>query len=94
MMLSDKKRLELKPTNTIAGLKKGDYFRLKNGKCQYVKGDYDRSSKKYSCFKADDINSERFFKGSVPIDDYTYDEDFYSLEELKQMRKEIENDFK
>ena len=33
----------------------------------YVKGEYDRSSKKYSCYKYYDVNDERFFNGNKKV---------------------------
>lgn len=56
----------------IKDIKKGDYFTLKEildpkESQVYVKGDYDKASKTYSCFKFSDINSERFFKGDKEI---------------------------
>ena len=50
-------------------LKKGDFFRLKDLETAtvYVRGEYDRSSKTYSCFKFEDVNDERFFKGSKKV---------------------------
>ena len=44
-------------------LPQGTYFRLKlNGKI-YIRGYYERSSKKYCCICADDANKWRFFPG-------------------------------
>lgn len=50
-------------------LKKGDFFKLKDSDTAtvYVKGEYDRSTKIYSCFKFEDVNDERFFKGSKKV---------------------------
>ena len=50
-------------------LKKGDFFKLKDSDTAtvYVKGEYDRSTKTYSCFKFEDVNDERFFKGSKKV---------------------------
>ena len=53
------------PLKTV---KKGDYFRLVGGKSVYVKGDYDRSSKKYECCRFDDANAFRLFKGDKMVD--------------------------
>ena len=54
---------------TLKDLKKGEYFTLKEIDTPkesqiYVKGEYDKSSKTYSCCKFDDMNTERFYKGS------------------------------
>lgn len=50
-------------------LKKGDFFKLKDSDTAtvYVKGEYDRSTKTYSCFKFEDVNAERFLKGSKKV---------------------------
>lgn len=39
-------------------LKKGDFFRVKSSSigCVLIKGDYDRSLRKYECRRYDDIN--------------------------------------
>lgn len=52
----------------IKDLKKGDYFTLKpieypSEKLVWVRGDYERSEKKYSCTKFSDICHENFMKG-------------------------------
>lgn len=57
---------------TIKELKKGDFFTIKpienpRESQVYIRGDYDRSSKKYSCSRFDDINNEREFKGDKVI---------------------------
>ena len=61
-------------TNTVSlkDLKKGEYFTLKQidnptEKQVYVKGEYDRESKTYSCYKFSDTNSERFIKGNKQV---------------------------
>ena len=61
-------------TNSVSlkDLKKGEYFTLKqiaepNENQVYVKGDYDRGSKTYSCYKFSDTNSERFIKGNKQV---------------------------
>ena len=50
-------------------LKKGDFFKLKDldAATVYVKGEYDRSTKTYSCFKFDDVNAEIFLKGNKKV---------------------------
>ena len=55
-------------------LKKGDYFKRKaTSSIVYVKGEYIRSIKKYSCYKFEDINSEIFLKGATEvITDFTF----------------------
>lgn len=61
----------------ISDLKPGDYFRLitKTGIANpvYVRGDYDRSSKRFSIYKFENVNAERFVKGSALV---TTDIDF------------------
>ena len=57
-------------TKAIKDLKKGEFFTLKDyGEYPpesrvYVRGDYERSEKKYSCYKFTDVNAESFFKGN------------------------------
>lgn len=53
-------------------LKKGDYFTLKpieypEDRQVYIRGDYERSNKKYSVCKFDDVNNERFIKGDKEV---------------------------
>jgi len=50
-------------------LKKGDFFTLNpitepKESQVYIKGEYDKSSKTYSCNKFDDMNEERFYKSN------------------------------
>ena len=58
-------------TQTVRNLKPGDYLQLvgKNGlqKAVYVRGDYDRASKRFSIYKFENINAERFIKGSALV---------------------------
>lgn len=54
---------------TIRELKKGDLFTLKpidepKASQVWVRGEYDRSTKRYSVTSWDDVNRERFLKGS------------------------------
>lgn len=51
----------------ISELKKGDFFKLSENGCVYVRDSYDRSSKKYECYKYDDINAFRYLKGSKEV---------------------------
>lgn len=49
---------------TIKQLKVGDFFKLRpNGKV-YVRGEYERSMKRYSYYDFDDVNNEHFALGS------------------------------
>lgn len=57
---------------TIKELKQGEYFTLKEIEYPkesqvYVRGEYDRSSKTYSCTKWNDTCAERFFKGTKNV---------------------------
>lgn len=57
---------------TIKELKKGEYFTIKQidepkESQVYVRGEYDRSEKKYCCYKFSDISAERLFKGDKEI---------------------------
>jgi hypothetical protein len=71
---SNEKENIMNNTNSInlKDLKKGEYFTLKeiaepNENQVYVRGDYDRESKTYSCYKFSDTNSERFIKGNKKV---------------------------
>lgn len=47
----------------ISELKKDEFFKRKEGAGRvFIKGDYDRASKSYSCIAYDDINHEIFIK--------------------------------
>lgn len=65
-------------TMTVKELKKGQYFTLKqlgdpNEKQVWVRGEYDRETKKYSAVRFSDVNDERFFDGKRPVyTDYTF----------------------
>lgn len=66
-------------TCTIKELKKGDFFTLKNygeypdEKRVYVRGDYERSERKYSCTKWSDFCAETFKKGTTIVyTDFTF----------------------
>lgn len=52
----------------IANIPKGEYFKRQDStKVVYVRGEYDRSTKRVSAHKADDINCEVFFKPTCPV---------------------------
>lgn len=56
----------------IKNLRKGDFFTLKDieepkESRVYIKGEYDRVSKSYSCVKFSDNNCEKFFKGNKEV---------------------------
>lgn len=59
---------------TIKELKKGEFFTLRDYGEQeitshpvWIRGEYDKGSKTFSCFKFDDINREAFFKGAKVV---------------------------
>lgn len=57
---------------TLKNLKKGEFFTLKpieypNENQVYIRGDYDRSSKSYSCHKYGDVCAERMIAGSRKV---------------------------
>lgn len=50
----------------IKDVKPGEYVMLTKGsKAVYVRGHYDRASKRYSLTRFDDMNAERFVKGTT-----------------------------
>lgn len=52
----------------IKDVKKGDYFRRKpDAKTTYIRGQYDRTEKDYSCIDDMDMNREIFLKGSTKV---------------------------
>ena len=57
---------------TIRELKKGDFFTLKpienpTEKQVYIRGDYDKGEKKFSCGRFDDISYEKMFSGDKVV---------------------------
>lgn len=57
---------------TVKQLKPGEWFTLKpypypKDTQVYIRGEYDRSNKKYSCGKFSDISYSRLLKGSTPV---------------------------
>lgn len=56
---------------TIKQLKKGTYFRLvdKENAPLWVRGQFVRNDKlnRYSCFRYDDVNYEKFFNGETEV---------------------------
>ena len=53
----------------LKDLEKGEYFTLKEitepkENQVLIRGDYDQSSKTYSCYKFDDMNNEKFYNGN------------------------------
>lgn len=63
---------------TVREAKKGDYITLKpieepKESQVWIRGDYDRESKRYSLTNFADINRERFVKGTAPAyTDFTF----------------------
>jgi hypothetical protein len=51
----------------LSTLPKGEYIRLTAIGPVWIKGHYDRASKKFSLSKADDMNAETFRKGSTEV---------------------------
>lgn len=56
----------------IKDLKKGEFFTLKDVREPkesqvYVRGDYIREVKKYSCYKFNDICDERLLRGDLSV---------------------------
>jgi len=57
---------------TLKELKRGDMFTLKDIEFPresqvYIRGEYDRGSKTYSCIKWNDVNKEIFRKGTTKV---------------------------
>lgn len=52
----------------LESLKRGEYFlRKPSSKRVYVRGTYEKSSKRYECFAADDMNQFIYIKGSTLV---------------------------
>lgn len=52
---------------TIKDIKKGEYIKI--GKTVYIRGDYNRSYRKYEAIKTSDVyGNPRMVKGSTPVD--------------------------
>lgn len=62
----------------LKDLKKGEYFTLKpiadpKENQVYIRGEYDRSEKKYDCGRFDDISYSRLLKGDKEVyTDFTF----------------------
>lgn len=52
----------------VSELKRGEFFRLPNQSVVYVRDNYVREQKKYSCYKYEDVCAERFFKGDKLVE--------------------------
>lgn len=63
---------------TVKDLKIGEYFTLKpiaepKESQVYIRGEYDRSEKKYDCGKFSDISYSRLIKGNTQVyTDFTF----------------------
>lgn len=51
----------------LRNVKKGDFFMLNESGRVYIRGEYERSSRKYSYSPADDFCRECFAKGSRKV---------------------------
>ena len=52
----------------IKEIKNGEFIRRQSdSKTTYIKGDYDRTNKDYSCINFDDINKEIFIKSTTKV---------------------------
>lgn len=58
----------------IKDIKAGEFFTLKDygeqevpERVVWVRGEYDKSSKTYSCYKFSDVNREHFYKGTKKV---------------------------
>lgn len=61
---------------TIKELKRGEYFCIREyddsttevkSSAVWIRGEYIPSEKKISCYRFDDVNDERFFKGDKKV---------------------------
>lgn len=57
---------------TVKQMKKSEWFTLKpisepKENQVFIRGDYDRTEKKYECGKFSDISSARYLKGSTEV---------------------------
>lgn len=63
--------MEIKNITNLKDLKKGELFKRVSkkgiGTAVYVRGDYDKSSKTYECYKYEDINSFINLKGNSVV---------------------------
>lgn len=54
-------------TTTIAQIKNGEIFRLTENGPEWVRGEYDRTDKKFECSKWDDVNHSSYMKGTRKV---------------------------
>lgn len=52
---------------TIKEVKKGDFFRFSETGRVFVRGDYDRSERKYEYYPFDDVNDWHLARGSRKV---------------------------
>lgn len=61
-------------TTRVKDLRAGQMFKMVDNENAptWIKGYYDRTTKKYECYKYDDTNHEQFLKGTREVftDDY------------------------
>ncbi|MBN9482192.1 MAG: hypothetical protein BGO70_16590 [Bacteroidetes bacterium 43-93] len=55
-------------TSVIEALKKGSFFKMPGKKPVYIKDDYNRTLKKYSAYKFDDVNAYRHLKKGTIVE--------------------------
>ena len=63
-------------TIKVKDLRTGQMFKMADNEKAptWVKGYYDSKTKKYECYKYDDINQEQLLKGTREVYTYGYDE--------------------
>lgn len=55
-------------TTELRKVKRGDFFkRTETAKTVYIRGEYDRESKRFSCLCFDDMNREIFLKANTRV---------------------------
>ena len=52
-------------TTSVKQAPKGEYLRIGKTTTVYIKGNYDRTSKRYELVKSEDVNSLRYVKGTA-----------------------------
>ena len=52
---------------TLRAVKKGDYLRLAEKGPVWIRGEYDRTAKKYEITRADDVGHSSFRKGDLSV---------------------------
>jgi hypothetical protein len=63
-----KKIIEIEGFYALKDLPKGEFFKMKpDAKRVYIRGEYDRSEKKYDCYAFDDMNYSRMIDGKKQV---------------------------